>query len=413
MVNYKKYDNGLRIIVNTMDAMMSVSAGILVGAGSCLENETNNGISHFIEHTTFKGTEKMSSFELSSAFDDIGAQVNAFTSKETTCYYVKSTVNEIERSFDLLTDMFLNSVYEKEELEKEKGVVKEEINMCLDTPEDLCLDALAESYFGKQGLGRTILGPAKNIDSFTKDDVMKYRKRFYNADNIVISFAGRIGFERACELAEKLFVPFVRAKKSDELISGTTENAHGRIKIEKNIEQIHLALAFKGVRYNASSADAMSVVNNVLGSGMSSRLFQKIREEMGLCYTVYSYPSCYRSTGTFAIYAGVNPKSAGKAYSEIKKVLDIFKTNGISDTEFERGKAQMISSFAFGQESTSSQMLLYGRYLMNTGEVFDMDKKQASVISLEKSEVSELISELDFSSYSASIVGKNIDDICL
>ena len=413
MVNYKKYDNGLKIIVNTMDAMMSVSAGILVGAGSCLENADNNGISHFIEHTTFKGTEKMTSFELSSAFDDIGAQVNAFTSKETTCYYVKSTAGELEKSFELLSDMFLNSVYEKEELEKEKGVVKEEINMCLDTPEDLCLDALSESYFGKQGLGRTILGPSKNIDLFTKEDVLKYRERFYNADNIVLSFAGRITFERACELAEKFFGPFVSAKKSDELSAGETENTKGRIKIEKNIEQIHLALAFKGVEYNAPTADAMSVVNNVLGSGMSSRLFQKIREEMGLCYTVYSYPSCYRSTGTFAVYAGVNPKSAEKAYIEIKNVLNDFKAGGITDTEFERGKAQMISSFAFGQESTSSQMLLYGRYLMVTGGVFDMDKKLASVVSLKKDAVTELISAFDFSSYSAAIVGKKIENITL
>ena len=135
MINYKKYDNGLRLIVNTMDAMMSVSAGILVGAGSCLEDEKNNGISHFIEHTTFKGTEKLSAFEISSAFDDIGSQVNAFTSKETTCYYVKSTTAELDRSFELLSDMFLNSTYKADELGKEKGVVIEEINMCADTPE--------------------------------------------------------------------------------------------------------------------------------------------------------------------------------------------------------------------------------------------------------------------------------------
>ncbi len=192
MVNYKKYENGLRLIVNSMDAMMSVSVGFLVGAGSCLEDASNNGISHFIEHTTFKGTDKMTSFQISSAFDDIGAQVNAFTSKETTCYYIKSTTGELEKSFELLSDMFLNSTYKSDELNKEKGVVVEEINMCLDTPEELCLDALSESYFGKQGLGQTILGSVKNVKGFKKDDIDKYRKRFYNADNIVVSFAGKI-----------------------------------------------------------------------------------------------------------------------------------------------------------------------------------------------------------------------------
>ncbi len=413
MVNYKKYENGLRLIVNSMDAMMSVSVGFLVGAGSCLEDANNNGISHFIEHTTFKGTDKMTSFQISSAFDDIGAQVNAFTSKETTCYYVKSTTGELEKSFELLSDMFLNSTYKSDELDKEKGVVVEEINMCLDTPEELCLDALSESYFGKQGLGRTILGSVKNVKGFKKDDIDKYRKRFYNADNIVVSFAGKISFEEACGLVEKYFMPYVSAAKSDEFLCGETENKYGRIKLEKDIEQVHLALAFGGVEYDSPETDAMSVINNVAGGGMSSRLFQKIREELGLCYTVYTYPSCYLKTGTFAVYAGVNPKSAEKAYRAILDVLNKLKKNGVTEDEFARGKAQMISSFAFGQESTSSQMLLYGKYLLNTGKVFDIDAKLSVVNALGIDEVNKLLSKLDFSLYSTAVVGKKTDKIQL
>ena len=413
MVNYKKYENGLRLIVNSMDAMMSVSVGFLVGAGSCLEDANNNGISHFIEHTTFKGTDKMTSFQISSAFDDIGAQVNAFTSKETTCYYVKSTMGELEKSFELLSDMFLNSTYKSDELDKEKGVVVEEINMCLDTPEELCLDALSESYFGKQGLGQTILGSVKNVKGFKKDDIDKYRKRFYNADNIVVSFAGKISFEEACGLVEKYFMPYVSAAKSDEFLCGETENKYGRIKLEKDIEQVHLALAFGGVEYDSPETDAMSVINNVAGGGMSSRLFQKIREELGLCYTVYTYPSCYLKTGTFAVYAGVNPKSAEKAYRAILDVLNDLKKNGVTEDEFTRGKAQMISSFAFGQESTSSQMLLYGKYLLNTGKVFDIDAKLSVVNALGIDEVNKLLSKLDFSLYSAAVVGKKADKIQL
>ena len=413
MVNYKKYENGLRLIVNSMDAMMSVSVGFLVGAGSCLEDANNNGISHFIEHTTFKGTDKMTSFQISSAFDDIGAQVNAFTSKETTCYYVKSTMGELEKSFELLSDMFLNSTYKSDELNKEKGVVVEEINMCLDTPEELCLDALSESYFGKQGLGQTILGSVKNVKGFKKDDIDKYRKRFYNADNIVVSFAGKISFEEACGLVEKYFMPYVSAAKSDEFLCGETENKYGRIKLEKDIEQVHLALAFGGVEYDSPETDAMSVINNVAGGGMSSRLFQKIREELGLCYTVYTYPSCYLKTGTFAVYAGVNPKSAEKAYRAILDVLNELKKSGVTEDEFARGKAQMISSFAFGQESTSSQMLLYGKYLLNTGKVFDIDAKLSVVNALGIDEVNKLLSKLDFSLYSAAVVGKKADKIQL
>ena len=349
----------------------------------------------------------MSAFEISSAFDDIGSQVNAFTSKETTCYYVKSTTAELERSFELLSDIFLNSTYKADELNKEKGVIIEEINMCADTPEELCLDALSESYFGKQGLGRTILGPAENVKSFTKKHITTFRKRFYNADNIIVSFAGRISFDEAMKLTERYFAPFVSSSKSDALLSGETENKQFKIRIDKDIEQIHLALAFTGVEYDAPLADAMSVVNNVAGSGMSSRLFQKIREELGLCYTIYSYPSCYLKTGTFAVYAGLNPRSAELAYEEIKRVLTEIKKNGITDDEFNRGKAQMISSFAFGQESTASQMLLYGKYLLNTGKVFDAEKKLAAVGALDKNAVNELLDELDFSTYSVAVVGKN------
>ena len=355
----------------------------------------------------------MTSFQISSSFDDIGAQVNAFTSKETTCYYVKSTTGELEKSFELLSDMFLNSTYKSDELNKEKGVVVEEINMCLDTPEELCLDALSESYFGKQGLGQTILGSVKNVKGFKKDDIDKYRKRFYNADNIVVSFAGKISFEAACGLVEKYFMPYVSAAKSDEFLCGETENKYGRIKLEKDIEQVHLALAFGGVEYDSPETDAMSVINNVAGGGMSSRLFQKIREELGLCYTVYTYPSCYLKTGTFAVYAGVNPKSAEKAYRAILDVLNDLKKNGVTEDEFARGKAQMISSFAFGQESTSSQMLLYGKYLLNTGKVFDIDAKLSAVNALCIDEVNKLLSKLDFSLYSAAVVGKKADKIQL
>jgi predicted Zn-dependent peptidase len=183
----------------------------MVGAGSYLETAKNNGISHFIEHTTFKGTEKLSSFEVSEAFEEIGSQVNAFTSKETTCYYVKSTEMALERSFEILSDMFLNSVYKGEELEKEKGVVIEEINMCNDTPEEVCLDCLSEAYFGNEGLGRTILGPIENIKEFSKKYIDEFRNDYYNADNIVISFAGNIDEKRAESLVEKYFAPFLSA----------------------------------------------------------------------------------------------------------------------------------------------------------------------------------------------------------
>ena len=215
MAYSKIYDNGLKIVVNEMPGTLSASMGILVGTGSREEDADNNGISHFIEHVNFKGTERFSAFELSDAFDCIGSQVNAFTSKDMTCYYVKSTINSVEKSFELLSDLFLNSVYDEAELKRERDVIIEEINMSEDTPEDLCLDKLSEAYFGNVGLGRTILGPKKNIKKFTKSHILSYKERFYNADNIVLSFAGKITSKTAERLTEKYFLPFVSDKKSD------------------------------------------------------------------------------------------------------------------------------------------------------------------------------------------------------
>ena len=174
----KEYKNGLKIVVKNMSSVMSVSVGIMVGTGSINENANNNGISHFIEHMNFKGTKNYSAFTLSEAFDEIGSQVNAFTSKEITCYYVKSTNHSLKTSFKLLCDLFLNSTYLPEEIEKEKGVVLEEINMCEDTPEDVCLDNLALAHFGDEGLGRCVLGPSKNIKSFCRENIIDYLKDY-------------------------------------------------------------------------------------------------------------------------------------------------------------------------------------------------------------------------------------------
>lgn len=409
MTKTKRYANGLRLVVATMDSMMSVSAGILVGAGSRLETAETNGISHFIEHVNFKGTKTLSAFELSDAFESIGSQVNAFTSKEMTCYYVKSTAGALERSFALLSDLFLNSEYKEEELERERGVIVEEINMSADTPEDVCLDNLSEAYFGKEGLGRTILGSRENVCSFGKKDVLSYLDRYYNADNVVVSFAGKITFEEAERLTDAYFAPFVRTAKTVGTDCVQKENAGGIIRKEKEIEQLHLGFAFRGIPFGGEGQDALSLLNYVLGGGMSSRLFRKVREELGLCYTVYSYPSCYRGVGTLAVYAGLNSESGEKAYEEILGVLAEMEKNGITAEEFEKGKAQILSSFAFGEESTASQMMLYGKYLLYTDELFDPAKKISDIEGLTRESVNDCLGSLDFGRFSLSVFGKSAE----
>jgi predicted Zn-dependent peptidase len=202
---YKKFDNGLRLIINKIDGLLSVSAGVLVKRGSCNESEDENGISHYIEHVMFKGTETRTAFDISDQIDRIGAQINAFTSKELTCYYTKSTKEHLSTSLEILSDIFFNSLFDEKELEKEKGVVIEEINMSEDTPEDICLDLLSKSYYGEKGFGQTILGPVKNIKRFNREKVLAYMDKYYTADNVVISLAGNVDVERAIEDVEKFF----------------------------------------------------------------------------------------------------------------------------------------------------------------------------------------------------------------
>ncbi len=411
MAQVKKYAGGLRLIVENMPSLRSVSVGILVGAGSCLENADNNGISHFIEHTTFKGTKRFNSRTLSEAFDDIGSQVNAFTSKEMTCYYVKSTKSAMERSVDLLSDMFLNSVYDEDELNREKGVIIEEINMSEDTPEDVCLDTLSLAYFGNDGLGRTILGSKENIAKFDKSYIEAYRKAYYNADNVVVSFAGNVTIEEADLLVSKYIEPFLSTNKSDSLIVPTDKNLYGKISKNKEIEQLHLALGFSCVKYDDELNNEATVMNVALGSGMSSRLFQTVREKLGLCYTVYSYPSGYRNTGSLAVYAGVNKETVNKAYDAIFAVLKELQNDGIGESELSRAKSQMLSSFEFGSENTASQMMLFGKYLLFTDKIFDFDNKVKKIEGVTGEGLNKFIRSLDFDDFSLSIVGKNAENI--
>lgn len=411
MAQVKKYAGGLRLIVENMPSLRSVSVGILVGAGSCLENADNNGISHFIEHTTFKGTKRFNSRTLSEAFDDIGSQVNAFTSKEMTCYYVKSTKSAMERSVDLLSDMFLNSVYDEDELNREKGVIIEEINMSEDTPEDVCLDTLSLAYFGNDGLGRTILGSKENITKFDKSYIEAYRKAYYNADNVVVSFAGNVTIEEADLLVSKYIEPFLSTNKSDSLMVPTDKNLYGKISKNKEIEQLHLALGFSCVKYDDELNNEATVMNVALGSGMSSRLFQTVREKLGLCYTVYSYPSGYRNTGSLAVYAGVNKETVNKAYDAIFAVLKELQNDGIGESELLRAKSQMLSSFEFGSENTASQMMLFGKYLLFTDKIFDFDNKVKKIEGVTGKGLNKFIRSLDFDDFSLSIVGKNAETI--
>ena len=373
MVFEKRYENGLRLVVKQMEGFRSVTVGVLVGTGACVETDAEDGISHFIEHMQFKGTKKRNAFEISDAFDRLGAQVNAFTGKDLTCYYSKCTSEHTEACFELLSDLFLNSTFPEDEMEREKGVVCEEISMNEDTPEDLCLDLLSRAFYGKENYGRNILGTAKNVKGFTIDDINRYKRVRYCPENIVISFAGGIDSKTAQALVETYFGDLKKGafeKRTVQLVG----KKKSLVKT-KPIEQMHIAIGYPSVRRGDKNENVINAINGVLGGTMSARLFQEVREKRGLAYSVYSYISAYAECGTQVIYAGVNPTQKDQAYEAIGNVVKELKEKGVTQEEFNRSREQMKSGMLFAQESSNSQMLLYGKYMLYFNEVFDFDKK--------------------------------------
>ena len=389
MVYEKKYANGLRLIVKNMDGLYSVTMGILVGTGASVETDEEDGISHFIEHMQFKGTGKRNAFEISDAFDRIGAQVNAFTGKDVTCYYSKCTSDHTAEAFEILADLFLNATYPEEEMVREKGVICEEISMNEDTPEDLCLDLLATATYGKKHYGRNILGSTDTVNSFTVEAVEKYKSERYCPENIVISFAGGIDFATAQSLVESYFGTLATGNFNKRAFTATRLNE--TLKKKKSIEQLHLAVGFPSPQRNHELMDALQAMNSILGGSMSSRLFQEVREKKGLAYSVYSYLSAYEECGTLNLYAGVNAENAGSAYDAVISVVEKLRADGITNAEFSRSREQMKSGMFFANESTSSQMILYGKYMLQNNKIFDFSEKMSRINAMKKEDVLEVI----------------------
>ena len=404
MPQIKRYGNGLRLVVKQMQGLMSVTMGILVGTGASAETDAEDGISHFIEHMQFKGTHKRNAFELSDAFDRLGAQVNAYTSKDLTCYYSKCTTDHTAACFELLSDLFLHSTYPEEEMDREKGVVCEEISMSNDTPEDVCMDQLSRAYYGTENYGRNILGTAENVRGFTVEDIAKYKKARYCPENIVISFAGAIDLATAQALVETYFGDL--EKGAFEERKPTLITTRQSLVTQKPIEQMHIAIAYPALARGDLRCDQLTAIDNILGGSMSARLFQEVREKRGLAYSVYSYVSAYNECGTQNIYAGVNPQKVEEAYEAILNVVKDLKQNGFSEDEFLRSREQMKSSLFFRNESTNSQMILYGRYLLDYDEAFDFDDKLKCINEMTCAQASELLEVLfDEKNKALSLVG--------
>ncbi|WP_027398324.1 M16 family metallopeptidase [Anaerovorax odorimutans] len=409
MVINKTLDCGIRVVMEQIPYVKSVSIGIWVKAGAVDEVAKNSGISHFIEHMLFKGTEKRNTKQIAEDVDKIGGQINAFTGKEATCYYIKTLASNIEAACDILTDMFLNSKFDKIEMEKEKRVIYEEMKMIEDSPEDYAHDIIGELVFKDLPLSKSIIGTPSSLKGITQNAIRKYLNEEYTKDNIVISIAGNFDENEFCKLFEGKLKNLNPTKKVKEHIE--TEYKPGyKIKI-KDVEQSHLCLGVKGIPLADDRYYSMSLLSNIMGGSMSSRLFQNIREEKGLAYSVYSMASSFSTAGYFNIYAGVSHDKVSDAICGIGEELQKLKNNGIIKDELSTAKEQLKSTYIFSQENVNSRMFANGKNTLILNKVFSQEEiisKIDSVTLDNLREVADIIA--DIRNYSAVLVGgKKID----
>ncbi|MRX70642.1 insulinase family protein [Bacillus lacus] len=369
----KRYtcQNGVRIVLENIPTVRSVAIGIWIGTGSRSETPENNGISHFLEHMFFKGTKTRTAREIAESFDSIGGQVNAFTSKEYTCYYAKVLDEHAPFALDVLSDMFFHSTFDEEELKKEKNVVYEEIKMYEDTPDDIVHDLLSRATYGSHSLGYPILGTEETLDTFNGDSLRGYMNEFYTPDNIVISVAGNVP-ESFIQEIEKKFGAYETGH------SKTSYNAPAflseKLNKKKDTEQAHLCLGFNGLQVGHEDIYNLIVLNNVLGGSMSSRLFQDVREQKGLAYSVFSYHSSFADSGMMTIYGGTAVKQLDVLYNTVQDTLATLKAEGITSKELQNSKEQMKGNLMLSLESTNSRMSRNGKNELLLGRHRTLDE---------------------------------------
>ncbi len=404
----KTYDNGLTLVVETNPGLRSVTAGIMVGAGSAYETPENNGISHFIEHMQFKGTKKRSAEQIVREFDAAGANYNAFTGKEYTCYYYKSIDEKTRECFDVLSDLFLHSVYDKTELDRERKVILEEINMSRDEPDGVCYDLLYSTVYNGS-LGMEILGTKQNVSRFGLSDITEYKSLAYVPGNTVVAFVGNISFEQAERLVEEFMGELINSERKDaptyEKQIFTPRNAT----FIHDYEQSEISIAYPGLCVGDDDTSVLSALDCILGNGMSSRLFQRIREKMGLCYSVYTSPRMGKTCGEFTVCANVNAPNAKECIGAIEDEIARLVKDGVTKEETEKAKMQLKVNALFGKENPMNYMLSLLRRRTLLGDDYDLDAILERIERVTSDDVTQMARRIFENKCATVYVGKKTD----
>jgi len=350
-VEFHTLSNGFRIVTENMPSLESASLGIWVTAGGRHERVLQNGIAHFLEHMAFKGTETRSALEIAEAIEDVGGFINAYTSREMTAYYVRVLGQDVGLGLDVISDILLNPVFDPKEIEVERGVILQEIGQSLDTPDDVVFDWLQEASYPKQSIGRTILGPAERVKSFNRDDLQGFVAERYGPSQMILSAAGAVDHDTIVREAERLFGHLAdRPSAAVDLARFTG----GEKREVKDLEQAHFTLSLEGPDYRDPEIYTAQIFASAFGGGMSSRLFQEVREKRGLCYSIFAQAGAFADSGMMTIYAGTSGEQLGElatlTVDEIKRAAD-----DMSDAEVERARAQMKAGLLMGLESPANR----------------------------------------------------------
>lgn len=348
-------DNGLKIVTEHVESVKSVAVGIWAKTGSRNESEEQSGVTHFLEHMLFKGTESKSSYDIAMSMESVGGYLNAFTSSEYTCYFSRCLNTELDRALDVLSDMVLHPSFPEEEIQKEKNVVIEEMKMYRDSPRDYLLEEFSAHLFEGHPLGRSTLGHEETVSAFSREDLYQYMADRYQPSNLLVSVAGNVDHDQVVELVSEVFADIESRplKNMDQTLSPYEVKS---IRLTKPIEQTHLIMGRRGLHYDHDDKYQLLLANTVLGGGMSSRLHQNVREQYGYCYTITSFNQSYQDTGMYGIYVGTDEDYVDHVRALIQKELDKLKEKPISDKELSEAKSQLKGKLLLSLESMSSRM---------------------------------------------------------
>ncbi|WP_298321817.1 pitrilysin family protein [Haloactinopolyspora sp.] len=402
--------SGLRIVTEAVPTVRSVSIGMWVGVGSVDESPSEAGATHYLEHLLFKGTAKRSVLDISSAIESVGGELNAFTAKEFTCYYARVLDTDLSLAVDVVADMVTSSLIQPDDVESERDVVLEEIAMRDDDPSDAVHDLVSGQMWGDSPLGRSILGTVASITTMTRDTVHAYYRKHYLPRNIVVAAAGNLSHDEVVALVERAFADAGFGVEDDEparpRIGGSAPvNASGATVLNRPTEQANVVLAVPGLARNDERRFALGVLNAALGGGMSSRLFQEIRERRGLAYSVYSYAAQHASTGMFGVYVGCQPKKIDQVLDLCRSILNDVVTSGITKEELDRGKGQARGGLVLGLEDTSARMSRLAKSELVYDELPSVDELLARVDAVTMDHVRELAESILSASPALAVVG--------